>query len=387
MKPRLLFVDDSRQVLDGLARMLRAQEVHWDMTYLDDPGAAWELLLKTPFGAAVLDVMMPGITGLELLERMRSRARTADIPVVMLTGLGDGDLKRRALDLGATDLLSKPVQCEDLIARLRSVLRIKAFQDQLQRQRDELEETVRERTAELYRSRLEAIWRLGKAAEHRDNDTGNHVIRVGCMSRAVAETLGMDRRFVETLFVASPLHDIGKIGIPDAILMKRGPLTNAERQVMQRHCWIGERILREDAQPARIFAELMRMPELDTVAPTANPWLEVAASIALTHHEKWDGSGYPIGLSGAEIPVESRITAVVDVFDALSSVRPYKPAFSEEHSLAIMAEGRASHFAPEVYDAFLKTLPELREIRQQLNDDPVSRNREESENEPNLVRR
>ncbi len=386
MKPRLLFVDDSRQVLDGLARMLRTQEAQWDMTYIDDPGAAWELLLKETFDAAVLDVMMPGITGLELLERMRSLDRTAEIPVVMLTGLGDGNLKRRALDLGATDLLGKPIQCEDLIARLRSVLRIKAFQDQLQRQTAELEKTVRMRTAELYRSRLEAIWRLGKAAEHRDNDTGNHVIRVGCMSRAVAETLGMDRQFVETLFVASPLHDIGKIGIPDAILMKQGPLTDAERQVMQRHCWIGERILREDAQPARIFADLMRMPELDTVAPIQNPWLEVAASIALTHHEKWDGSGYPIGLCGAEIPLESRIIAVVDVFDALRSERPYKRAFSEERSLAIMEEGRGTHFAPEIYDAFLKTLPELREIRQQLNDDPVSRSREESENEPNLVR-
>ncbi len=367
MKPRILFVDDSRQVLDSLARMLKGREGEWEMIWLDDPCFAWTTLQAEAFDAAVLDVRMPRLSGLELLQCMKTCDRTRDIPVVMLTGLEDRDLKRQALDLGATDLLNKPVQCEDLVARLENVLRIKAYQDQLRLQTIELEKRVRQRTAELHRSRLEAIWRLGKAAEHRDNETGNHVIRVGCMARVVAATLSLDRDLVETLFVASPLHDIGKIGIPDAILLKRSPLSEAEWHVMQQHCWIGERILHEEPRPKRVFERLVGMPVYDG-GPSSNPWIDMAARIALTHHERWDGSGYPQALAGEAIPMESRITAIVDVYDALLSRRPYKPAFPEEKALAIMANEAESHFDPEVYRAFLQALPELREISHHLPD-------------------
>ncbi len=367
MKPRILFVDDSRQILDSLARMLNGMRREWEMIWLDDPRLAWTTLQAEAFDAAVLDVRMPGLTGLELLQYMKTCDSTRDIPVVMLTGLEDRDLKRQALDLGAADLLNKPVQCEDLVARLKNVLRIKAYQDRLRLQTIELEKRVGERTAELHRSRLEAIWRLGKAAEHRDNETGNHVIRVGCMARVVAATLGLDHDLVETLFVASPLHDIGKIGIPDAILLKRSPLSQAEWHVMKQHCWIGERILHEEPRPKRVFERLVGMPVYDG-GPSSNPWIDMAARIALTHHERWDGSGYPQALAGEAIPMESRITAIVDVFDALLSRRPYKPAFPEEKALAIMADEAESHFDPEVYRAFLQTLPELREIYHHLPD-------------------
>ncbi len=276
MKSRILFVDDSRQVLDGVQRMLREKAGDWSITCCDDPCEAWDLVQAAPFDAVVLDVKMPRISGLELLRRMKAEVSIRDVPVVMLTGLGDRDLKRKALQLGATDLLNKPAEAEDLIARIESVLRIKFYEDQLKEHNLRLEREVRERTADLFRSRLDVVWRLGKVAEHRDNETGNHVIRVGCMARAVAERLGMDRQFTETLFVASPLHDIGKVGIPDAILLKNGPLSPGERHVMMQHCWIGERILKENAQTEIIFDRIAGNPER-TGAKRKNPLLEMAA--------------------------------------------------------------------------------------------------------------
>jgi len=284
--------------------------------------------------------------------------------------LGDRHLKRQALDLGAADLLNKPVEAEDLIARLQNVLRLKEYEDLLKHENSWLERKIQERTVELYRSRQEVVWRLGKAAEHRDNDTGNHVIRVGCMCRVIAEALDLDSEFVETLFAAAPLHDIGKIGIPDAILMKQGPLSEAERQIMMRHCRIGERILTENAAALRLFDGDGAVPEIRSAVSSRNPLIDMAARIALTHHEKWDGTGYPQSLSGDAIPIEARITAIADVFDALMSVRPYKVAFDERRSLAIVSDSVGTHFDPLVYEAFLKALPRVRRIREQLRDCP-----------------
>lgn len=384
MKSRILFVDDSRQVLDGMQRMLREKAGDWSITCCDDPCEAWDLVQAAPFDAVVLDIKMPRISGLELLRRMKAEASIRDVPVVMLTGLGDRDLKRKALHLGAADLLNKPAEAEDLLARIENVLRIKFYEDRLKEHNLRLEREVRERTAELFRSRLDVVWRLGKAAEHRDNETGNHVIRVGCMARAVAERLGMDRQFTETLFVASPLHDIGKVGIPDAILLKNGPLSPGERHVMMQHCWIGERILKENAQTEIIFDRIAGDPER-TGAKRKNPLLEMAARIALTHHERWDGAGYPQGLAGDAIPVESRITAIVDVFDALTSRRPYKPPSSDETAVSMIADEAGTHFDEGVHRAFEQSLPELRAIRKQLCDcfnDP----QEDLRDAPHLVR-
>ena len=255
MKKQILFVDDERPVLDALRRMLRSQRDIWDITCVDRPEVAWELLMQNRFDAVVSDMKMPGMTGLQLLERIQQTQQTKDIPVVMLTGLSTRELKRQALELGAADLLDKPVEPEDLVARLRSVLRLKSYQDELKSHKECLERKVEERTSDLFHARLDIIWRLGKAAEHRDDATGNHVIRVGCFSRVIAETLGMQRDFVETLFLAAPLHDIGKIGIPDAVLLKRGPLFPDEWDVMKQHCRIGANILREDSAAKRAFWE------------------------------------------------------------------------------------------------------------------------------------
>ena len=368
MKKQILFVDDEKPMLDALARVLRPQRDVWEITCIDQPEAAWNRLLEQEFDAAVFDVNMPVLSGLELLQRVQKTEQTRDLPVIMLTGMKDRALKRQALDLGATDLLDKPLDPADLVARLRNVLRLKSCQDELRDCNALLEEKVRRRTEELYQSRLEIIWRLAKAAEHRDEETGNHVIRVACISRVVAEALGMDRDLVETLFIAAPLHDIGKIGIPDAILLKRGPLSPGEWSVMKQHCLIGARILDEDSAVRGTFVQWQRGGKGAGGGPLRNPPLEMAARVAMMHHEKWDGTGYPQELAGEEISVEARITAIADVFDALTSDRPYKQAFSVEGALEIIQRSSESHFDPEVCAAFEKALPEVRAIRKHFAD-------------------
>jgi response regulator RpfG family c-di-GMP phosphodiesterase len=234
-----------------------------------------------------------------------------------------------------------------------------------------LDQKVKERTAELERARLELIWRLAKAAEHRDTDTGNHVVRVGYYSKALAESLGMEKDFGEMIFLTSPLHDIGKIGIPDRILLKRGPLSPEEWQVMKQHCKIGADILRED-----IGAEegVFRSGEKSLNGgrgQKSDPFIRMAANIALTHHERWDGRGYPNGCAKQEIPIESRIASIADVFDSLFSERPYKPAYPEDRVLKIMREGKGSQFDPEVFEHFERSMDVLNDIRHRYSDAKV----------------
>ena len=211
---------------------------------------------------------------------------------------------------------------------------------------------------------MDVIWRLAKAAEYRDNETGNHVIRVGCMSRILAETLGMDRDFVETLFVAAPLHDIGKIGIPDSILTKPGPLSEQEWEVMQQHCRIGVKIIQEDTRAETAFEQWTGGSRAIHGTAADNPILKMAAGIALAHHEKWDGSGYPQQLAGERIPIEGRIVAVADVFDALTSQRPYKAAYPEEAALRIMDDlGPEPILTRRCTRHFRRALPAIRDVR------------------------
>jgi len=368
MNERILFVDDELRVLDALCRMLRGQRGVWDISCASDSREAWQQLQDGNFHAVVSDISMPGASGLELLQRIKQSDRLHGVPVVMLTGLESRALKRQALDMGAADLLGKPVDPEDLVARLRSVLRLKAYQDELATANAVLEQRVQQRTEDLYRSRMDVIWRLAKAAEYRDNETGNHVIRVGCTSRILARTLEMDRDFVETLFVAAPLHDIGKIGIPDSILTKPGPLNEGESKMMQTHCRIGVKIIQEDTWAETAFEQWMGRPHGVHGTAAANPILKMAASIALAHHEKWDGSGYPQQLAGERIPIEGRIVAVADVFDALTSRRPYKAAFAEGEALRIMGASARSHFDPQVYVAFHKALPAIHAVRKLFPD-------------------
>lgn len=367
---KILFVDDEPNILQGLKRMLRDQREHWDMTFVGNADEALNRARKVDFDAIVTDVKMPGRDGFDLLEQLREIDCGRDVPVVMITGANESDLKRRALEHGATDLLNKPIVAEDLIVRLRSVLRLKSYQDELKRQNEVLDEKILERTAELVASRLDIVWRLGKAAEYRDEETGNHVVRVGCYSRVLSEAMGLDFEFTETMFLASPLHDIGKIGIPDGILLKPGALTDEERSTMRRHCVIGAEILRADPASKRAFLAWRpgRSNLLDQ--PLDDALLTTASTIALGHHERWDGTGYPNGLAEERIPLEARIVAIADVYDALRSERPYKPAYSEPETVDRMKDEVGRHFDPDIYAAFERSVEAFSSIRSELADQP-----------------
>ena len=303
MNKRILFIDDEPNFLEGLKRMLHRQCNVWDVYSTHSVDAALDEISKVAFDAIISDVTMPGKDGFELLRILKDSETTKDIPVVILTGRDDHNLKSRALEMGATDLLSKPVNHEDLLARLNSVLRLKSYQDELKDQNKILDRKVKERTAELEESRLDIILRLGKAAEYRDEETGNHILRVGCYCRALAEELDMACNFVEMIFLTSPLHDIGKIGIPDKILLKSGELTPAERKIMERHCIIGADILRKDTESMNPYLKWHR--NKSTLKSRDNFILDMASTITLYHHEKWDGSGYPKGLQGQDIPLRT----------------------------------------------------------------------------------
>lgn len=366
---RVLFVDDERNILDGLARMLRCMRGEWEMDCAESVDQALEFLREADYDAVVSDINMPGRDGFDLLREIRCDERTVDVPVIILTGNAERSLKSEALNLGATDLLNKPVAREDLVARVRSVLRLKAYEDKIKRDRDTFEARVRKRTADLERSRIEMIWRLGKAGEFRDSDTGNHVVRVGYYSLELAKTLGLDSAVATRLFITAPLHDLGKIGIPDHILLKPGKLTPDEWVSMKQHARIGAEILKCNVM-GRGRAEVLGGVTLNEASLLGGePLTEMASSIALNHHERWDGGGYPSGLTGDEIPIEARVAMVADVYDALSSKRPYKEAFPESKVLAIMRHGTGTQFDPEVFAAFERSMGVFRQIASDFGDD------------------
>jgi putative two-component system response regulator len=254
------------------------------------------------------------------------------------------------------------------VARLRSVINLKENLDRLTRKNSELEATIAQRTAELAMSRLEVVLRLAKAAELRDPDTGNHVLRVGLFSKAVGEAMGLPSNLCDDLMLASTLHDVGKIAIPDEILRKTGPLTSEERATMKTHCQKGYRILSERDGDLMAF-----VPAALRADGKGSSLLQQAAEIARCHHEKWDGTGYPEQLVGRDIPFLARIVAVADVYDALRSPRPYKEAFSETVALEVMTATRGKHFDPEVFDAFVSSVEKVREVDRSMRTSPNSR--------------
>lgn len=369
MKKRILFVDDESNVLNGFRRMLHSQREEWEMSYVCSVDAALGRLEETCFDAIVSDIKMPDKDGFELLKLLHKSEIAGNIPVIIVTGCNENDLKRRSLDLGAADLLNKPVCKEDLLSRIHSVLRLKGYQDELNNQNKILEQKVKERTAELEYSRMDIIWRLGKLAEFRDEDTGNHILRVGLYCKTIAEQLGMMQDFVETLFLTSPLHDIGKVGIPDDVLLKSGELNPEQWEIMKQHCVIGAEIFCQDSKAMRLFLAWQENHSHIENKSGKNPLHKMAATIALTHHEKWDGTGYPKGIAGNDIPLESRIVAISDVYDALCSGRPYKPAYPESKVLEIISKNIGKHFDPNIYMVFEKSVDKFRSIRAQFADD------------------
>lgn len=365
-KKKILFVDDEPNFLAGLRRMLRSQRDEWELYFAGGADEALELVRRESIDTIISDVNMPRRSGFDLLADLKAAADTRDIPVIILTGNAENDLKRRGLDLGAADLLNKPVNIEDLTARVRSALRLKDYEDRLREHNALLEQKVRERTAALEMSRQDIIWRLAKAGEFRDQDTGEHVLRVAACSRILAEALGLDAHFCLSLYITSPLHDIGKIGVPDGILFKPGKLTTDERLFMQRHCEIGASILLEVPQDGKMrhIDSAFVVGEGQSANNQGDELRLLAAEIAMSHHERWDGQGYPRGLQGAQIPISGQIVAIADVYDALRSVRAYKPAFTVEETMTIMRAARGEQFAPEVFEAFEQVVDRFEDIRQ-----------------------
>ena len=291
------------------------------------------------------------------------------LPTIVLTASDNEETKLEALYLGATDFLGKPVNAAELVARVRNALLVKSHHDHLKSYaRDSGKCAFGCCTAELAASRLELIHCMARAAEFRDNETGRHVMRVGRYCEMVARAMGLDEQTVELIGHAAPLHDMGKVGIPDSILLKPGKLTPDEYAIMQKHALFGQRtfepLSEDDLQAVKSHTFLGQM----IMDVQSSPIITMAAKIALTHHEKWDGSGYPLGLTGEEIPLAGRITAVADVFDALSSKRPYKPAFPLDKCFEIIHEGSGSHFDPAVVDAFLGCREAIENVRKDLVD-------------------
>jgi putative two-component system response regulator len=334
-----------------------------------DSTSAITLLRNERPDIVLLDLMMPGVSGLQILSEVRADAKLATTPVVILTAVTERETKIEALQLGATDFLAKPLDPSELVARVRNVLTVKAHYDLLQSHSNDLESAVRQRTHELEASRRDVIHCLARAAEYRDDDTGYHVIRVGKYARLIGEALGMSVEDGDVLEQAAQLHDVGKIGIPDTLLLKPGKLTSEEFGAMQKHCGYGKHILHpassEEKRIIQRHAELgAKILEVGT-----SPVLALAEKIALTHHEWWNGTGYPFKLSGEDIPLEGRITAVADVFDALSSKRCYKEAFPWNRCVEIMESERGTHFDPKLLDLFLQRKSEITAIQLACADD------------------
>lgn len=364
---KIMIIDDEQLVIKVVRRFLQSEGYENFVTLTQSAGAVERMELEQP-DVVLLDVMMPEISGLDILRERRQIPSLQLTPFIILSGSQDLEIKQEALEHGATDFLGKPVEKIELTLRVKNSLLLKQQYKDLEVHAHELEQEVQERTRQLERSREQILQCLARAAEYRDNETGRHVVRVGKYARVVAERLGLPKEFCGQIELAAQLHDLGKIGIPDSILLNPGKLSEEEFSVMKRHCEIGREIL--DPFAADEMEEL-RQNKSDPARLPSNirsPLLVLAAKIAQTHHEKWDGTGYPLGLKGEQIPIEGRITSVSDVYDALCSVRPYKEGFSVEQALRIMLAERGTRFDPKVLDAFVDQIPRIEKIRKAYSD-------------------
>jgi len=345
MDMTVVIVDDTEENLELVERKVRKAGDHTVRSFTDPAQALRWCDVGNP-DLVYVDYVMPGIDGLEFLRRFRALAGHDDVPLVMLTACGEAEVRQAALDAGATEFLTRPVQPLELVARTRNLLRLRAVSRKLADQTDWLQREVRNATSAMERRVREMLFSLGRAAEFRDPDTGAHIQRMANYSRLVAERLGLSSEMRDTVLQAAPMHDIGKLGIPDEILLKPSRLTVDEFEVMKRHPMHGYEMLRHSGVPV----------------------IQAGATIALTHHEKWDGNGYPNRLAGTDIPLLGRIVAVADVFDALTSVRPYKPAWDLERAALLLREQSGKHFDPACVQAFFAAWPQVLEIRETYRD-------------------
>ncbi|MEW5787551.1 MAG: two-component system response regulator [Pseudomonadota bacterium] len=336
-KPTVLVVDDVPENIDILTGILKTD---YRVRAATNGPTALALAAKSPPDLILLDIMMPGMDGYEVCRQLKSNLATRKIPVIFVTAMGEVEDESRGFDVGCVDYITKPVSPPIVLHRIKTHI---ALYDQNRG----LESQVLERTIELDQTRLQVIHRLGRAAEYRDYDTSLHVIRMSHYAYSLAQAVGMNQDEAELLLNAAPMHDVGKIGVPDGILCKPGPLTPEEWVTMRRHCEFGAAI----------------------IGDYAHPLFQLSHTVALTHHEKWNGEGYPRGLKGEDIPLAGRIVALADVFDALTSVRPYKPAWSVEAAVEWITSQSGKQFDPRLVEAFVKILPEILEFKEKYAED------------------
>lgn len=339
---RILIVDDDQDNILLLSRTLR--EFHTDSAL--DGHSTLVLARQMPQPDLILlDIMMPGMDGFETCSCLKNDVLTQDIPIIFLSAIDDPGDKNKCFEMGAVDYITKPFKPLEVKARVRTHLKLKYANEALQNQNKILEQKVKERTREIYDTRLEIVYRLGRAAEYRDTETGMHIKRMSNYCACLARSIGLDESDIELLLHASPMHDVGKIGIPDRILLKNGKLDASEWEIMKTHTTIGAEIL----------------------SGHESKLLETARIVALTHHERWDGSGYPRGLCRERIPLFGRIAGICDVFDALTSERPYKKSWPFDDAMSEIENGKGCHFDPELVSAFCACYKDISSIYREFS--------------------
>ena len=364
-KHRILVIEDQEEIRDLIANYLNEQG--YEARTAENGLDGLFILEQWPADLVTVDMNMPIMNGRDFIEK--AVARWAEMPIVVVSGIGAVEEAVEAIRLGAHDFITKPIENFSLVNNtIERALEATELVRQNRHYQANLEKMVEQRTYELQETKRQLLYSLGKSAEYRDNETGRHVIRVGEISALLGKACGLEESLCKTFGEAAPLHDIGKIGISDTILLKPGKLTAEEWEIMKSHCEIGCNILRHYSTDPD--TEELNFPEIISMADDLSSLtiLEMAMVIALCHHEKWDGGGYPCQLCGTNIPLIARIVAVVDVYDALSSDRPYKKPLSEEVCQQIIREGSGNHFDPEIIDRFFENIDEIMAIKKRWMD-------------------
>jgi putative two-component system response regulator len=347
-KPSVLVVDDEESIRALLKRQMESDG--YTVLAAEDGREAIGLAEQALPDVVLLDALMPVMDGFRVAETLKAAEATRNIPIIMVTALDDQQSRLRALKAGVQEFLTKPVERSEVSLRVRNMLMLKEYANFLADQNRVLERRVEERSREVFDSYRETIATLTRAASYKDEESGAHVGRISLYTEEIATALGMNAAFCETIRYASPMHDIGKVAIPDAILLKAGPLTAEEWDIMKSHTTIGAQL----------------------IGSGNSPYLQMGAEIALYHHERWDGGGYPAGLRGQRIPFSARIMNICDQYDTLRSVRSYKVALSHDRAVEIITRGDGrtlpSHFDPDVLDAFRRCTGQLRDIFETTRD-------------------
>lgn len=345
----IALIDDTQINLTLLWHLVKRLELYEPISFLN-PIEGLDWCLANDPELIIVDYMMPELNGIEFIKKIRAESSKKDIPILMVTANDNNNVRYEALESGATDFLNKPIDKTEFMIRVRNMLSLRSSQRKLSDKATWLAEEVNKATREIRNREQEIIFRLSKAAEYRDPETGGHIKRMAHYSKHIATQLGLETAIQNLILEAAPMHDIGKVGIPDAILLKPGKLDEAEFELMKEHAKIG----------------------YDILSGSSSKLMQLGAIIALTHHEKYNGSGYPNGLKGDKTPIYGQIIAVADVFDALTSERPYKRPWSIDSAIKFLEDGSGQHFKPECVTAFLQDWENVLAIKERFADEEIT---------------